>query len=248
MTLRALVVDDEPRARARLRRLLEPHTDVVVIGEAQTGEEAVAKTLELRPDIVFLDVKMPELSGTDAAARLRDYLPQSVRPAVVFTTAYAEHAVQAFALESVDYLLKPIERDRLAEALRRVRQAHWARTGVPPTAAPPTPATTLTAHHGCAIESIAVGALLFVQVDDGTAFAHTVDGDKSRLSGGLAAVEAQLPSPPFVRVSRSAIVNVERALRLWPSGSTVEVELESGHRVQVSRRRVKRLEALMGLG
>jgi DNA-binding LytR/AlgR family response regulator len=128
VTLRALVVDDEPRARARLRRLLEPHSDVVVIGEAQTGAEAVAKTLELRPDIVFLDVNMPELSGTDAAARLRDYLPQSVRPAVVFTTAHAEHAVEAFALESVDYLLKPVERDRLAETLRRVRQAHWARS------------------------------------------------------------------------------------------------------------------------
>jgi two-component system LytT family response regulator len=251
VTLRALVVDDEPRARARLRRLLEPHSDVVVIGEAQTGAEAVAKTLELRPDIVFLDVNMPELSGTDAAARLRDYLPQSVRPAVVFTTAHAEHAVEAFALESVDYLLKPVERDRLAETLRRVRQAHWARTGAAPTAAPLATATEsaayLTVHHGRAIESIAVGALLFVQVDAGTAFAHTVDGETSRLSGGLADIEAELPSPPFVRVSRSAMVNVERALRLWPSGSSVEVELEGGHRVQVSRRRVKRLEGLMGL-
>jgi DNA-binding LytR/AlgR family response regulator len=220
---------------------------VVIIGEAQTGAEAVTKTLQLRPDLVFLDVNMPELSGTDAVAQLRDYLPQSVRPAVVFTTAHAEHAVQAFALEGVDYLLKPVERDRLAEALRRVRQAHWARTGAVPAAALETTAY-LTAHHGRAIGSIAVGSLLYVQVDDSTAFAHTVDGEKSRLSGGLAAIEAELPSPPFVRVSRSAIVNVERALRLWPSGSTVEVELEGGQRVQVSRRRVKRLEALMGLG
>ena len=182
MTLRALVVDDEPKARARLRRLLQPHTDIVVIGDARTGAEAVAKTLELRPDLVFLDVDMPELSGTEAAARLRDYLPQSVRPAVVFTTAHAEHAVQAFALESVDYLLKPVERDRLAEALRRVRQAYWARTGTAPAAAPPPPTATLTAHHGRAVGSIAVGALLFVQVDAGTAFAHTVDGEIGRAS------------------------------------------------------------------
>lgn len=246
MTLRALVVDDEPRARARLRRLLAPHTDVVVVGEAQTGSEAVAKTLSLRPDIVFLDVDMPEQSGTDAASRLRDYLPQSVRPAVVFTTAHAEHAVEAFALESVDYLLKPVERDRLAEALRRVRQSHWARTGAVPAA--PEPSAFLTAHHGRAIGSVAIGSLLFVQVEDGTAFAHTLNGDMSRLSGSLADIEAQLPSPPFARVSRSAIVHVERALRLWPSGSSVEVEMEGGQRVQVSRRRVKRLVALMGLG
>lgn len=248
MTLRALVVDDEPRARARLRRLLEPYADVVVVGEAQTGAEAVKKTLQLRPNVVFLDVDMPELSGTDAVAQLRDYLPQSVRPAVVFTTAHAEHAVQAFALEGVDYLLKPVERDRLAEALRRVRQAHWARTGAVPATAPPPSTAYLTAHHGRAIGSIAVGSLLYVQVDYSTAFAHTVDGETSRLSGGLADIEAELPCPPFVRVSRSAIVNVERALRLWPKGSTVEVELEGGQRVAVSRRRVKRLETLMGLG
>jgi DNA-binding LytR/AlgR family response regulator len=227
--------------------LLQPYADVVVIGEAQTGAEAVTQTLQLRPDLVFLDVNMPELSGTDAVAQLRDYLPQSVRPAVVFTTAHAEHAVQAFALEGVDYLLKPVERDRLAEALRRVRKAHWARTGSAP-AAVPEPTAYLTAHHGRAIESIAVGLLLYVQVDASTAFAHTIDGEKSRLSGGLAAIEAELPCPPFVRVSRSAIINVERALRLWPSGSSVEVELEGGERVQVSRRRAKHLEALMGLG
>jgi DNA-binding LytR/AlgR family response regulator len=248
MTIRALVVDDEPRARARLLRLLEPHADVVVVGQATTGAEAVRQVLSLQPDLVFLDIEMPELSGIDAAARLRDYLPQAVRPAVVFTTAHAEHAVEAFALESTDYLLKPIERDRLAEALRRVRKARWSSTPPPAAAAPPQPAEGfLTGHHGQAISSIPVGSLLFIQVEDATAWAHTTDGGRTRLTGGLAEVHAGLTSPAFVRVSRSAIVNAERVLRLRPLGSAFEAELEGGHRIAVSRRRARNLEAALGL-
>lgn len=249
--IRALVVDDEPRARARLRRLLEPHTDVQVVGEATTGSEAVQQVLALRPDLVFLDVRMPELSGTDAAAQLRSYLPESVRPALVFTTAHAEHAVQAFALEGVDYLLKPVERDRLAQALRRVRQARWAQQPAPtaaaPKAAPAQGTGFLTGHHGAAIASIPVGSLRHIQVEDGTAWAHTTDGKRTRLSGSLAELEAELPSPPFLRVSRSAIVHTERVLRLHPSGSSYEAEVEGGDRVKVSRRRVKFLESALGL-
>jgi len=245
MTLRALVVDDEPRARARLVRLLEPHADVVVVGQATNGGEALRKVLSLRPDIVFLDVRMPELSGTEALERIREYLPQSVRPAVVFTTAHAEHAVQAFALEGTDYLLKPIERDRLAESLRRVRQLKWTAPAAP-AAAPPADAAFLTGHHGRAIESVPVNALLCIIVEDGTARAHTVDGSRIRLKGGLTELEGRLPNT-FIRVSRSAIVHAERVLRLRPKGSSFEAELEGGTRVPVSRRRAKALESAMGV-
>ena len=246
--IRALVVDDEPRARARLQRLLQAHADVVVVGEAATGAEAVKQVLALRPDLVFLDVRMPELSGTDAATQLRDYLPESVRPAVVFTTAHAEHAVQAFALEGVDYVLKPVERDRLAQALRRVRQARWsapAAAEAPAAVAPPPKVGFLTGYHGTSAVSIGVGALLSIQVDEGTAYAHTVDGARTRLAGSLAELEDELPSSTFVRVSRSAIVNTDRVLRLATKGSSYEVELEGEHRVAVSRRRVKRLTAVI---
>lgn len=247
--IRALVVDDEPRARSRLRRLLEPHADVQVVGEATTGAEAVQQVLALRPDLVFLDVRMPELSGTDAAEQLRAYLPESVRPALVFTTAHAEHAVQAFALEGVDYLLKPVERDRLAQALRRVRQARWAKGPAPaaPAAAPATEAHFLTGHHGASIASIPVGSLRCVQVEEGTAWAHTTDGQRTRLQGSLGELEAALPTPPFLKVSRSAIVHTERVLRLHPVGSSFEAELEGGERVAVSRRRVRFLEQALGL-
>jgi two-component system LytT family response regulator len=247
--IRALVVDDEPLARSRLRRLLEPHADVVVVGEAVNGDDAMRQVMELRPDLVFLDVRMPGTLGTEVAERLRSYLPETVRPAVVFTTAHAEHAVEAFALEGVDYLLKPVDRDRLAEALRRVRRQIWAArpTGSIPVPEPRPEPSFLTGHHGSALESVPIGALCSVEVEDGTAWAVTVEGDRTRLSGTLAEVEDQLPSPPFVRVSRGAIVNTERALRLRPKGSSFEVELQGGIRVAVSRRRVKRLEQLMGL-
>ena len=244
--IRVLIVDDEPLARSRLKRLLEPHADVAVVGEATNGDEALRQVLDLRPDLVFLDVRMPGALGTEVAGRLRSYLPESVRPAVVFTTAHAEHAVEAFALEGVDYLLKPVDRDRLAEALRRVRRTVWAGRP-PPVEAPSEPPAFLTGHHGAALESVPVGALQSIEVEDGVAWAFTVDGGRTRLSGGLAEVEARLPSPPFLRVSRSAIVRVERAVRLRPKGSSFEVELQGGARVAVSRRRVKRLEELMGI-
>jgi len=247
MTIRALVVDDEPRARSRLLRLLEPHADVVVVGQAETGDQALRKVLELRPDLVFLDVQMPGLTGTQALERIRDYLPQAVRPAVVFTTAFAEHAVQAFALEGTDYLLKPIERTRLAEALRRVRQARWS-VSTPAVPAPrPQSEGFLTGHQGRALESVPLGALLCIQVEDGTARAFSVDGGRVRLTGGLTELFGKLPTPPFIQVSRSAIVHAERVLRIHPSGSSFEAELEGGMRVGVSRRRVKALEAAMGV-
>ncbi len=141
-------------------------------------------------------------------------------------------------------------RDRLAEALRRVRQARWSAGA--PAPVEPAPQTGsddfLTGHRGRAIESIPVRSLLFIQVESGTAWAHTVDGSRTRLAGGLTELLGGLPSASFVQVSRSAVVHTERVLRLRPVGSSFEVELEGGHRVAVSRRRVKLLEAAIGLG
>ncbi|MBX2800389.1 MAG: response regulator transcription factor [Myxococcales bacterium] len=249
--IRALLVDDEPRARDRLRRLLTSHADVQVVGEASTGEEALEQALSLRPDVVFLDVQMCGMSGTDVAEQLVAYLPESVRPAVVFTTAFSEHAVKAFAVDSLDYLLKPIERDRLAEALRRVRRVAWAQhSTADANAVPPRPAApaVLTGHHGASQQPVAVGAITAIEMDDGVAWANTVDGGRTRLGDNLAEIEASLPSPAFVRVSRSAIVHVERVERLTPSSSgTWEAVLECGRRVGVSRRRAKHLKDAMGL-
>jgi DNA-binding LytR/AlgR family response regulator len=252
MNIRALVVDDEPLARARMRRLLEPHGDVAVVGEAAHGEAAVQQVLALRPDLVFLDIHMPGLDGTAVASRLRDYLPEGVRPWVVFTTAHPEHAVDAFGLECLDYLLKPVERDRLAECLRRVRRAVWAQGRFAPGAAPgaasaPGP-VTLTGHRGAALEAVPVQGIVSLHSDEGVAFACTSDGQRHRLGEGLAEVEARLPSPPFVRVSRSAIVHLERVDRLVRhADGTWSAVMDDAREIPVSRRQVKGLRELLGV-
>src|SRR6516162_1191578 len=114
--MRVLIADDEAPARARLRQLLTSFADIEIIGEAETGAQTMAVTTELKPDLVLLDIRMPGCTGLDIAASL-----PSPRPYIIFCTAYDEHAVDAFELAATDYLLKPISRARLEQALRRVR-------------------------------------------------------------------------------------------------------------------------------
>jgi serine phosphatase RsbU (regulator of sigma subunit) len=117
MSVRALIVDDEPPARARLRQLLDAHGGVTVVGEAASGAEALELIRERRPDVLFLDIEMPEMRGTTLAASLPE-----PRPFVVFATAYERYAIEAFACDATDYLLKPVNRGKLAATLERVRQ------------------------------------------------------------------------------------------------------------------------------
>src|SRR3989475_8839136 len=114
--IRALLVDDEQPARERLRQLLSAFDDIEVIGESEDGEQAIEKILELRPDLLFLDIQMPGCSGMEVAASL-----PSPRPKIIFCTAYDQYAVDAFELHALDYLLKPVNRARLSEAIERVR-------------------------------------------------------------------------------------------------------------------------------
>jgi len=261
-----LIVDDEPLARQRMGRLLRDHPDVEQVGEAADGREAVAQVLSLRPDVVFLDVNMPELNGTEALEAIHDALPEDLWPAAVFTTAYEEHAVKAFELDGTDFLLKPVEKDALARALRRVRKAHYARTaGAPPAPTPaPMPAVEshtispesashedvghLAAHRAGKIVRLALAEVGCIAVEDTITFAHTPDG-KYRLKMTLAEAEGRLASPPFVRVSRSAIVQLGWVQDLEPMDSgTYNARLRAplGLQVTVSRRRARRLRELLG--
>jgi serine phosphatase RsbU (regulator of sigma subunit) len=123
VTIRAVIVDDEPPARRRLRQLLEAHGGVAVVGEAGSGAEALALVRERRPDVLFLDIEMPEVRGTTLAAALPE-----PRPFVVFATAYERYAIEAFACQATDYLLKPVNRGKLAATLERIRQRMAQRT------------------------------------------------------------------------------------------------------------------------
>src|SRR5258705_6795550 len=113
---RILIADDEAPARARLRQILAAHPDLEIIGEAETGPRTMELAAQLKPDVILLDIQMPGCSGIDVVASL-----PHPRPHVIFCTAFDQHAVDAFELHAVDYLLKPISRARLAKALERVR-------------------------------------------------------------------------------------------------------------------------------
>jgi len=256
MTLRAIVVDDEPLARRRIKRLLKEHDDVQLVGEAASGQEAVALSLQEKPDLLFLDIRMPGGDGMQALRQLRERLPEPVRPRVVFTTAHEDHAVEAFALEGTDYLVKPIDREQLARALRRVRQALWRpAAGSPDEAAAlvsaPPPASAsghLAGHRAGKIVNLLLEDIACVAVEDTITWAYTPQG-RYRVKLAIHEAEQRLPSPPFVRVSRSTLVNLEWIDHLAPmfSGTyTAVLRPAIGLQVHVSRRRARQLRELLG--
>jgi two-component system LytT family response regulator len=116
--IRVLIADDEPPARDKLQRWLSEQTDVAVVGHAEDGLQAASAMERMRPDVAFLDIQMPGLSGLEVAAQLE----QATAPLIVFVTAYDEHAVKAFDLNAIDYLLKPYDKERLLKSLARVRE------------------------------------------------------------------------------------------------------------------------------
>ncbi len=258
--IRALVVDDEQLGRRRLIRLLKDHPDIEVVAEAADGASARAEVFRLFPDLVFLDVQMPGEDGPTALRALRASLPESRQPIVVFTTAFAQHALDAFELEAVDYLLKPVERDGLARALKRVRRIVWQRApqpapSAPPPPVPPAPApepepgpTHLPARRGTRVIPVEIAQIAAVVVVDTISWALTPSG-RFRLQGGLAEIEERLPPGEFLRVSRSALLRPSCIAELRPLASgTMEAALkELDEVVHVSRRRGRELKKLLGM-
>lgn len=211
MTLRTLLVDDEPLARARLRRLLAEHPDVDITGEAADGLEACRVIDESRPDLVFLDVQMPGLSGFEVLANVRH------RPHIIFVTAHDEFAVRAFDAQALDFLVKPVEPARLARALARLEgpdaqralqedQARlralleaMARTQNAP--------RRIAVRRGATVTLVEPESILFCRAEDKYAVLYTADGEHV-VDRTIEELEATLDSARFLRIHRSAIVNL----------------------------------------
>ena len=192
--LRLLVVDDEPPARARLKRLLLALPDVQVVGEAADGRSALALAESLAPDALLLDVQMPELGGLDVAASL----PEG-GPVVIFVTAFDQYALQAFDTAAVDYLLKPVDPQRLARAVQRLRQRQRQRTS---TRQPP-PARLIVSERG-EVRVIECAQIHWLQAADNYVEVHTADR-MHLLRRTLDGLMADL-GPGFVRIHRSRAV------------------------------------------
>lgn len=253
--LRALIVDDEPPARALLREYLNAEDGIEIVGEAANGFDAVKAVGELRPDLLFLDVQMPKLNGFEVLELL------DTPPAVVFCTAYDEYALKAFDVHAVDYLLKPFGRERLREALGRVRERRAAaavRTEGESAAAAVAVATLAAAARpaGQFAERVVIrdGAQIHViaaeQIDrleaQGDYVLVCAEGKSWLKHQTLAELADTLDPQRFIRVHRSHVVALDRIARLelYAKDSRVAI-LRDGREVPVSRAGHTRLRELM---
>ena len=242
--LRTLVVDDEELARKVLRELLLPHPEIEVVAECKNGLEAVKAVSEHRPDLLFLDVQMPKLTGFDVLELIGPEIP------VIFVTAYDEYAMKAFEVHAVDYLLKPVGKDRLAAALERVRARRGPKLPLPSAlAAAARPAgqfaERLLVKDGTRVTLIPTSKLDYAEAQDDYV-ALSSEGKKHLKQQTIASLEAALDPRQFVRIHRSYVVNLERVVRIEPYGKDSRVAvLASGVRLPVSRAGYSRLQALL---
>jgi len=242
--LRALLVDDEDLARYALRELLKPHPEVTVVAECANGFEALKSAAEHQPDLIFLDVQMPKLTGFDVLELIE---PQ---PAVIFVTAYDEFVMKAFEVHAVDYLLKPVGRDRFEAALERAKSrigektpaAHELATAARP---PQQFLERLVVKDGTRVTLIPVNKLDYVEAQDDYV-ALATHGAKHLKQQTIASIEAGLDPERFVRIHRSYIVNFERVARIEPYGKDSRLAiLSDGTRLPVSRAGYARLKSLL---
>jgi two-component system LytT family response regulator len=237
--MRVLIADDETPARDKLRRWLTQEPDLTVVAEAADGLAAAQAIATLAPDIAFLDIQMPGLSGLEVAAQLEP----ATAPLVVFVTAFDEHAIKAFELNVADYLLKPYDRDRLRKTLDRLR----ARRLAPSTTAPADAAVRaarsrtgfserLLVPQGEGLQLIDAAAIQWLEADDNYVRVHTAQA-RYLLRRTLNDLLAQLGEQRFVRVHKSAAVNLASVDRLEPLfKGDHEIRLRDGTVLRLSRR------------
>lgn len=259
--LRVLIVDDEPLGIRRLEELLQSQPDMQVAGTAENGEEAVAAIRDLHPDLVLLDIQMPHKSGLEV---VREIGPARM-PATIFVTAYDHHAVEAFELAAMDYLVKPYDDDRFDESLRRARRkldleglSHLrqqmlrllqAGAADPPSPAP-VPSTPFLQRIGIPMRG-KMRVLPVEEIDYICAAGVYVElhsaGHTHLIRESLHSLEVQLDPAQFMRIHRSVIVRLDRVeMLLRGSGGNYEVQLVNGVHLRVGRMRLEALERRLG--
>jgi two-component system, LytTR family, response regulator len=237
--MRVLIADDEAPARERLRQMLAAHPSVEIAAEAATGAEAIALAQSVKPDLLILDIQMPNGTGLDVAACLA-----TPRPPIIFCTAYDQHAIEAFELNAVDYLLKPVSRARLSQALQRVSA---------PVAEPALDNVVrrvdarFLVRHGSHYAVVPGAKVAYFEAADGLTKLVTDTGQEHWIDPPLQELEARVDPARFFRVSRAALVNLNAVQEVHPfPGGAAEIALRSGGRLEVSRRRLRDLMKALG--
>ncbi len=251
MNLRTVIVDDEPEARSRLRSLLRNQADIEIVAECRDGQEAIELIRKHNPDLVFLDIQMPEKNGFEVLTELGE----GFSPAVIFVTAYDHFAVEAFEVHAVDYLLKPFDVGRLVSALEKARQRLLAGSGgglsrellnlLSEVRSGATARNRIPVKVDGRIILIGFEEIDWIEAENNYAKLHV--GDRSYLvRETMSGLEARLPESQFTRVSRFAIVNLDKVRELQPMfHGDYAVVLRSGVRVTLTRSYRDRLELLM---
>ena len=249
--IRALIVDDEPLPRERILTLLEPHEEIEVVGECEDGQQAVTAIESESPDLVFLDIQMPELDGFEVVSALQT----APLPAIIFVTAYDEYAIKAFEVDAIDYLLKPVSPERFEQALTRA-------TSRLATAATPDSNSKLfdfldrvraergfvkrfVVRKGAKLSFVRVAEVDWIDVTSNYIRLH-VAGTKHLVRQTLKSVEGQLDPEVFIRVHRSIIINVDRVESVEPHlHGEYQVTMQDGTRLTTSRSFSSRLRELL---
>jgi two-component system LytT family response regulator len=245
LTIRALILEDEPLARTRLRQLLSPHTDIDIVAECGSTQEAEEVIQQRAPELLFVDVHLPQESGMSFVRRLQG--PK--QPVIVFTTADTDHALESYEMNTADYLVKPFDGERVDRALDRARRLLGG-SQLRATAATPTPRQERRDRFGVRVR----GEIIFVRT------AHidwiSAEGNYSRLHTGetsyllresMQSLEDGLDPNHFIRVHRSAIVNLDRVQKLVTgSDAALSIVLTTGAAVPLGPSYRNRLEQVLG--
>ena len=251
--MRVVIVDDEPLARRGMRQELERATGVEIVGECGNGTDAVRLIVERAPDLVLLDVQMPGMTGFDVIERVG----ADMMPAVIFVTAYDRHALRAFEVHAVDYVLKPLDPDRFRDALdraaatvgrRRLRAAGRLEAVVraaDPSRTDPAPLERLVVREGGKLSFVEAGTVDWIEAVGNYARLH-VAGHEHLIRGPLTRLAGRLGADRWVRIRRSALVNVRAILSLETYGKgSYLVTLRGGKKLVSSRYYVRHIRAVL---
>jgi two-component system LytT family response regulator len=240
--MKALLIDDERIARAELRRLLGAHPEIEIVGEARNGKEAMEQIAALTPDVIFLDIQMPGMSGFELLERLDE------PPQVIFTTAFDQHALKAFEANALDYLLKPIAPDRLANAVKKLTPARPAPVApAPASPAPASPLDRVFVRDGDRCWMVQFSDIVLLE-SEGNYTRVYFGTNKPLIPRSLALLEERLDPAVFFRASRQHMVNLRAIERIDPGISdNLVVSVKGGHKIDMSRRQSLRLREMMSL-